>query len=350
MDHFGTYFLLRTLSAPPRQAQPETPPPPPAPRWQRSAFLRGFYTAQQTAAATRLAMATFVGADTQKATARIAYWERQIKANDIQPATASRMKSIWSFLLHMAGYVGPVIAVGTSMTVGVGMLATTNIAAIAGIACTCLINTHQAAGEAFLQTARTKADLKLHEDGALHGALQDSHFHRTARNNVLLKSGISLAFTAAAGPVARLFDSFSNGVIHGVLTYTPFGRMIGRELARSIETGILRSTHTSLGGLLANLSIRNGKGPQHIAAAFAKVAAASTAMVTAIRGATNAVFNRVAAPEIEKEKEEPAVTPTAAIFAAIATPANDSVIENNDVELPPAAIVEKRTAQQAPRP
>jgi len=126
--------------------------------------------------------------------------------------------------------------------------------------------------------------------------------------------------------------------------------MVGRELARSIETGILRSMNTSLGGLLANLSIRNGKGPQHIAAAFGKVATASTAMITVIRSATNAVFTRVAAQDTETEKEEPAKTQAAAIFATIAAPANDSAIDHQDAALPPAAIVEKRTAQQAPRP
>ena len=342
MNHLAGYFLYQALSAPQQREEPE-PPALPAPRWQRAAFLRGFYTAQQTAAATRLTLAGFIGADTAGPAARIAHWERQIKANNIQPTTPGRMKSVWSFLLHMAGYVGPVIAIGSAVTVGVGMLTTGGVAALAGIAATCLINTHQAAGEAFLQTARTKKDLSLHEDGAL----TDNHFSRTARNNVLLKSGISLAFTAAAGPVARLFGSFSNGVIHGVLNYTPFGRMIGRELARSIETGILRSMNTGLGGLLANLSIRHGKGPQHIAAAFGRVAAATTAIVTAIRGATNAVFNRVAAPY--DEKQEP-VAQHAAIFAAIAAPETDTPVDEEKPQLPPAALVPAQAAPQAPRP
>lgn len=328
MNHLAAYFLLQTLSAPPRTEQPETPPPPPAPRWQRAALMRGYYTFQQTAAATRLALAEFAGTDPGKAAARIAHWERQIKANDIHPATPGKMKSIWSFLLHMAGYIGPVIALGSAITVGAGMVTTTGMAALAGIAATCLINTHQAAGEAFLQTARNKPGLALQESGALTAALDDHDFRRMARNNVMLKSGISLVFTAAAGPVARLFGSFSNGVIHGILNYTPFGRIIGGELARSIETGILRSMNTSLGGFLANLSIRNGKGPQNIAAAFAQAAAATTAIVTIARTATNALFNRTAEKPAATEPTETAKSFSAAaipttITEALDTPAND---------------------------
>lgn len=348
MNHLAAYYLHLALSTPQtREDQPEQPPEPPAPRWQRAALLRGYYTALQTAAATRLNLAQLIGADTAGPAARIAHWERQIKANDIHPAMPGRMKSVWSFLLHMAGYVGPVIAVGSAITVGVGMLTTGTVAAIAGIAATCLINTHQAAGEAFLQTARTKKDLLLHEDGALTRALADHDFRRHANGNVLLKSGISLAFTAAAGPAARLFGSFSNGVIHGILNYTPFGRLIGQELARNIENGILRSTHKSLGNVLANLSIRNGKGPQHIAAAFGRVAAATTAFVATIRGATNAVFNRVAAmPEEKPEPETPATT----IFAAIAAPEQDTSVIEDKPDLPPAALAPRHTPQHAPRP
>lgn len=348
MNHLAAYYLHLALSTPQtREDQPEPPPEPPAPRWQRAALLRGFYTAQQTAAATRLTLAHFIGANITKPASHIAHWERQIKANDIHPATPGRMKSVWSFLLHMAGYIGPVIAIGSTITVGAGMFTSGGIAALAGIAATCLINTHQAAGEAFLQTARTKKDLELHEDDVLHDALADHDFRRSARNNVLLKSGISLTFTAAAGPAARLFGSFSNGIIHGLLLYTPFGRMIGRELARSIETGLLRSMNTSLGGFLANLSIRHGKGPEHIAAAFGRVAAASTAIVTVIRGATNAVFNRVAA--LPDEKQEPA-TPTATVFAAIAAPEQDTSVDEEKPDLPPAALTPRQTAQHAPRP
>ena len=148
MNHLAAYFLSQALSAPQRRDECEPPPPPSAPRWQRAALLRGFYTAQQTAAATRLTLARFLGVDTAAPAARIAHWERRIRAHDIHPATPGRLKSVWSFLLHMAGYVGPVIAIGSAVTMGAGMFATGGVAALAGVAATCLINTHQAAGEA----------------------------------------------------------------------------------------------------------------------------------------------------------------------------------------------------------
>lgn len=332
MSKLAAYYLAEALAAQRRDERHEDfPPPPPAPAWQRSAFLRGYYTGRQTITATRMAASEFAGnRDTHGHAERIAEWEQRIQQHDIAPARPGKMKSAWAYALYMAGYVGPVIALGSAVSVGVGMIASGGVAALAGIACTCAINTHQAAGEAFVQTMRSHPDVKMHESHTVIAALRDDMFRRTARGNVILKSGISLAFTALAGPVARVFGGFSNEIVKGLLHYTPFGRIIGRELARSIEQSILRSTHVSLGGLLANLSIRNGKGPQHIAAAFGAVAAATTAMVGAIRGATAAAFGKAA-----QTPEEKPPSPTVTAFESAVT--NSVADKEPDMPMPPPA-------------
>jgi hypothetical protein len=339
MSKLAAYYIAEAFTAQKRDKRHEDfPPPAPTPSWQASAFLRGYYTGRLTIAATRMAVSEFAGnRNTHGHAERMAAWEQRIQQNDIAPARPGKMKSVWAYALYMAGYVGPVIALGSAVSVGVGMVASGGMAALAGIACTCAINTHQAAGEAFVQTMRSNPNVKMHESHSMTAALRDDMFRRTARGNVILKSGISLAFTALAGPVARLFGGFSNEIVKALLHYTPFGRVIGRELARSIELSILRSTHVSLGGLLANLSIRNGKGPQHIAAAFGAVAATTTAMVGAIRGATAAVFGKAA-----QMPEEKPPSPTVTAFENAVT---DTGKDITDIPMPPPATNAQRPQQ-----
>lgn len=211
----------------------------------------------------------------------------------------------------MAGYVGPVVALGSAVTVAAGMVATGVWAAAAGIACTCAINTHQAAGEAFLQTIRSREDVKLQHGDTLAAAMKDGQFRRVARGNVILKSGISLAFTALAGPVARLFGGFSNEIVRLLLTHTPLDRVVGRELARSIEQSIIKSTSVKVGRWLANLSIRDGKGTDHISRGFNAVAGVARAVMAYTIGGVKTApqDNTTPAPAAAAEFGEAARTP-----------------------------------------
>lgn len=355
-------FVLMTMLAPPARGRehddlplmvapeppaPEIPPEDvsPAPRkkgWAMAALRRGYYTGRMTTISTQMALGSLIGARSGARMERLAdamtHWAQRIHDNEIPPVRPGKMKNLAQGLLFMAGYVGPVIALGTAMTVGIGMLASGGIAAAAAIGTTCLINTHQAAGEAFLQTARSRADISLRDKDTLTAALADPQFRRVAHTNVLIKSGISLAFTAVAGPVARLFGGFSNEMLRMILSYTHLDRVIGRELVRSLEHTVLKSTSVKVGQTLANLSIRNGKGSDRVSRAFNAVAGAARAVTAWTVGGVKPVTS-----------ETPPPAPAQAEFTQAAAAPHMDV--PTGLRLPPPVIcAQQQTAMRVPQP
>ena len=226
-------------------------------RWARGALARGFLSAAQAFDAANLSIIRllpkttsmlgiqYLTGDESSLIKRISEWQRKIDLHDIEPTNPSYLKSALSFALFNTGYILPVI--------GAGMSAMLLKSAFAAIIVAGLVNTHATMGEAFIQTSKKHTGNKIDQDEVVDKVIASEDFNKAANTHVLIKGGVCLGFTIAAGPIARTMGGFTHGAIQS-LQRTPLGSLMTEKIVSSAHKSVVRSSHKQFGKVFANVA------------------------------------------------------------------------------------------------
>lgn len=263
-------------------------------KWLKGALTRGFYSAVQVFHAANLSMITlapriakifgvsFLTGGVDKLHERIAHCERKIVEHDLEPTKPSLIKSAISFAAFNAGYLLPVIGTGVAAGLAAGPAAGLIVAALA--------NTHAMMGEGYIATARKHAGSKneagiLADKSILENCFQDDDFRSKANKTVAIRGGICMAFTLAAGPVARAMGGFTAEAFRSISRVLPSSALSDQLLRitqKSAVQSVVKGLHKPLGKIFSEAATT---GPS---AMIARI----TGSVAVGRGATS-WFSRI---------------------------------------------------------
>lgn len=285
-----------------------TPEPQRSTKWVKGALTRGFYSAVQVFHAANLSMITlaprvakvfgvsWLTGGLDKLHEKIAHCERKIAENDLEPTKPGLIKSAISFAAFNAGYLLPVIGTGVAAGLAAGPAAGLIVAALA--------NTHAMMGEGYIATARKHAGSKneagvLADKRILENCFQDDDFRSKANKTVAIRGGICMAFTLAAGPVARAMGGFTAEAfrsISRVLPSSAISDQLLRITQKSAVKSVVKGLHKPLGKIFSEAATT---GPS---AMIARV----TGAVAVGRGATSwlsRIWDKAAKDESSEQKE-----------------------------------------------